>query len=247
MDYSVTKASGISPALNEPHETSMIPSKLLDTAQIPGDGAALQLHQHDTDFTISVKDGGVLMDTRAHASEDALAKFACKKIKDRARPRVLIGGLGMGFTLSSALRHLDTNAEVDVIELVPAVVMWNRGPLGEHAGQPLNDARTTVCEGDVVKFLKSKRQAYDAILLDVDNGPNGFTRKKNDWLYTVDGLSASYAALRPKGILAIWSAGPDHTFTQRLRKAGFHVNQTRVREHDNKGELHTIWFAESGL
>ncbi len=224
----------------------MIPWKILDTAPIPGNGGELQLSQRGSEFSISIVGGGVLMSSRAHGSEDALAELTCSKIAGRSRPRVLIGGLGMGFTLAAALHHLGSNAEVVVAELIPAVVVWNRGPLGEAAGYPLKDERTTVREGDVAKILKGERQAYDAILLDVDNGPAGMTRKKNSWLYTLDGLTASYAALRPKGILAVWSAGPDRDFTQCLRKAGFKVNQARVREHDNKGKLHTIWLAESG-
>lgn len=224
----------------------MIPWKLLDTAPIPGNGGELQLQQRDAEFSISIVGGGVLMNTRAHGSEDALAEVACRKIAGRSRPRVLIGGLGMGFTLAAALRHLGTNAEVVVAELVPAVVAWNRGPLGEHAGHPLQDERATVREGDVARILKAERQAYDAILLDVDNGPEGFTRKKNDWLYTIDGLTESYAALRPMGLLAVWSAGPSRNFTERLRKVGFKVKQNRVRAHDNKGDLHTIWLAERG-
>jgi spermidine synthase len=152
----------------------------------------------------------------------------------------------MGFTLASALHHLGANAEVVVAELIPAVITWNRGSLGEPAGYPLTDKRATVREGDVAKILKAERQAYDAILLDVDNGPVGMTRKKNNWLYTMDGLTAAYSALKPQGLLAVWSAGPDRSFTERLRKIGFKVNQARVREYDNKGELHTIWLAESG-
>jgi spermidine synthase len=224
----------------------MIPWKLLDTAQIPGNGGELRLYQRNTEFSIIIAGGGVLMSTRAHGSEDALAKLACSKIAGRSRARVLIGGLGMGFTLAAALHHLGTDAEVVVAELVPAVVAWNRGTLGEHAGHPLRDARATVREGDVARILKAERQAYDAILLDVDNGPQGLTRKNNDWLYTLNGLTAAYAALRPKGTLAVWSAGPDRDFTERLRKAGFEVKQTRVRAHDKKGELHTIWLAERG-
>lgn len=224
----------------------MIPWKLLDTAQIPGNGGELQLYQRDTEFSIRIADGSELMNTRAHSSEEALAELACRKIADRSRPRVLIGGLGMGFTLAAALRHLAQNAEVVVAELLPAVVEWNRGSLGDHAGHPLQDERTTVREGDVAKILKAERQAYDAILLDVDNGPDGFTHKKNNWLYTFDGLTASYTALRPKGILAVWSAGPDRNFTERLRKVGFKVVQNRVRARENKGALHTIWLAERG-
>ncbi len=224
----------------------MIPWKLLDTAQIPGKGGELQLYRRDTEFSIRIVGGGELMNTRAHSSEDALAELACRKIAGCSRPRVLIGGLGMGFTLAAALRHLGNNAEVVVAELVPAVVVWNQSSLGEHAGHPLLDERSTVREGDVAKILKAERQAYDAILLDVDNGPEGLTRKKNNWLYSMDGLTASYTALRSNGILAVWSAGPDQNFTQRLRKVGFKVSQNRVREHDNKGKLHTIWLAERG-
>lgn len=224
----------------------MITWKLIDTVQIPGNGGQLQLHQRNNEFSISIVGGGVLMNTRAHGSEDALAELACSQVAGRSRPRVLIGGLGMGFTLAAALRRLGPNAEVVVAELVPGVVAWNRGPLGEYAGHPLQDERTVVREGDVAKVLKEERQAYDAILLDVDNGPEGLTRKKNDWLYSIDGLTASFEALRPRGILAVWSAGPDRDFTERLRKAGFQVQQTRVREHNNKGQFHTIWLAEGG-
>jgi spermidine synthase len=225
----------------------MIPWRLLDTAQIPGSGGELQLYQRNGEFSICIVGAGVLMSTRTHGSEDALAELACRQIAGRHRPRVLIGGLGMGFTLAAALRHLGPDAEVVVAELVPAVVAWNRGPLGMHSGCPLQDERTMVREGDVARFLKAERKAFDAILLDVDNGPEGLTRKKNDWLYTVEGLTASFAALRPKGLLAVWSAGPDRCFTERLRKVGFRVQQNRVRAHSNKGEFHTIWLAEGGL
>ncbi len=220
--------------------------KLLDSAQIPGNGGELQLYQRNTEYSIILVGGGVLMSTRAHGSEDALAELACSKIADRSRPRVLIGGLGMGFTLAAALRRLGTNAQVVVAELVPAVVAWNHGSLGQHAGYPLQDQRATVRQGDVAKILKEKPQAYDAIVLDVDNGPEGLTRKKNDWLYTMDGLTASFAALRPGGILAVWSADPDPRFTERLQKTGFKVEQTHVLEKDDKGDLHTIWLAERG-
>lgn len=220
--------------------------ELLETAPIPGTSGELQLHRRDTEFSISIAGGGVLMNTWAHGSEDALAEVACREIADRPQPRVLIGGLGMGFTLAAALRHLGSNAQVVVAELVPAVVAWNRGALGAHAGHPLRDARTRVREGDVARILKAERRAYDAILLDVDNGPEGFTRKKNDWLYTLDGLTEAYSALRPMGLLAVWSAGPSRDFTERLHKVGFTVKQSRVREQDNQGELHTIWLAERG-
>ena len=220
--------------------------KLIDTTEIPGNGGELQLHQRDDEFSISILGSGVLMSTWAHGSEDALAHLTCSKIAKRSQPRVLIGGLGMGFTLAAALRHLGEEAEVVVAELVPGVVAWNRGALGKYAGSPLDDKRTTVRVGDVAKILRSERQAYDAIMLDVDNGPDGLTRKKNNWLYSFDGLTEAYATLRPHGFLAIWSAAPDRRFTERLRKVGFVVRQRRVREHEDKGDLHTIWLAERG-
>ena len=221
----------------------MIPWQLIDTARIPGEGDELQLRRRGAEFTISIVGGGVLMSTRAHHSEEALARLACIEITGRPRPRVLIGGLGMGYTLAAALRHLGADAEVVVAELVPAVVAWNRGVLGEHAGHPLRDPRAVVREGDVAGILRHERQAFDAILLDVDNGPKGLTRKKNDWLYTTDGLAASHTALRPGGVLAVWSAGPDRGFTARLLKVGFGVKQTEVRENAKGGSLHTIWLA----
>lgn len=218
---------------------------LVDSAQIPG-GGVLELYECEGEFSISISSGGGLMSTMAHQSEDALAELVCPKIAGRPNPRVLIGGLGMGFTLAAALRHVGDNAEVVVAELVPAVVEWNRGPLGKYAGHPLKDERTTVRQGDVAKILRAERKAFDAILLDVDNGPKGFTRKKNDWLYTTDGLTEAYRALRPDGILAVWSAGPSRNFMERLRKVGFKVKQSRVPEQDNKGDLHAIWLAERG-
>lgn len=222
----------------------MVPWEIVDTAQIPGNGGELQLSRRGTEFSISIVGVGVLMGSRAHGSEDALAHLTCRKVADRVRARVLIGGLGMGFTLAASLQYLAIDAEVVVAELVPAVVKWNKGAMGEAAGYPLQDKRATVCEGDVAKILRAERQSYDAILLDVDNGPAGMTRKKNNWLYTIDGLAAAYTALRPRGLLAVWSAGPDRKFTQRLQKTGFKVNQARVRESGNKGELHSIWLAE---
>jgi len=220
--------------------------ELVDTAQIPGADSALELYRCEGEYTISIPGSGGLMSTMAHQSEDALAALACPKIAGRPQPRVLIGGLGMGFTLAAALRHLGADAEVVVAELVPAVVAWNRGVLGKYAGFPLQDPRTTVREGAVAKLLRAQRQAYDAILLDVDNGPKGFTRKKNDWLYSTDGLTEAYRALRPEGILAVWSAGPSRNFMERLRKVGFKVKQARVPEQDDKGDLHAIWLAERG-
>lgn len=224
----------------------MSPWELIDTAEIPGTDDALCFYESDGHFSISIRSGGQLMNTIEYESEDALAKLACTRVVDRTDPRVLIGGLGMGFTLSSALRHLGQNAEVVVGELVPGVVKWNRGPLGEHAGRPLSDLRTVVKEGDVAKLIRSEYRSFDAIMLDVDNGPEGLTRKKNDWLYTIDGLTEAYGALKPGGILAVWSASGDRDFMERLRKVGYDVEEVRVHADGKKGDLHAIWLAERG-
>jgi spermidine synthase len=221
----------------------MTPWILLDSAQVPGNGGELRLYQRGDVFSIKIVGRSELMNSRVHGSEDALAEHTCARLMDRVKPRLLIGGLGMGFTLAAALKYVGDQAQVVVVELVPAVVVWNRGPLGECAGQPLQDSRVTVREGDVARILMAGQQAYDAILLDVDNGPEGLTRKENDWLYSMSGLSASYAALRPQGVLAVWSAGPDQAFLQRLRKVGFKVDEVRVRAHGSKGARHIIWFA----
>ncbi len=221
----------------------MTPWILLDSTQVPGNGGELRLYQRGEEFSITVVGQGELMNSRVHGSEDALAEQTCARLVDGVKPRLLIGGLGMGFTLAAALRQLGDQAQVTVAELVPAVVTWNKGPLGEHAGHPLQDPRVTVREGDVARILMAERQAYDAILLDVDNGPEGLTRKENDWLYSVNGLNEAYAALRPGGVLAVWSAGPDKTFLQRLRKVGFEVDEVRVHAHGSKGTRHFIWFA----
>jgi spermidine synthase len=222
----------------------MTPWVLLDRAQVPGNGGELCLYQRGDEFSIKIAGGGELMNSRVHGSEDALAEQTCVRLAACEKPGLLIGGLGMGFTLAAALRHFDSGMQVEVAELVPAVVAWNKGALGEPAGHPLEDPRVTVCEVDVARILKAGQQSYDAILLDVDNGPEGLTRKENDWLYAMSGLNAAYAALRPGGILAVWSAGPDQDFLQRLRKVGFDVDEVRVRAHGSKGARHTIWFAK---
>ena len=222
----------------------MIPWILLDSTQVPGNGGELRLYQRGDDFSIRIVGlGGELMNSRVHGSEEALAELTCARLVDCSNARLLIGGLGMGFTLAAALRHIGDQAQVVVAELVPAVVAWNKGPLGEHAGHPLQDPRVIVREGDVARILKTGQQAYDAILLDVDNGPEGLTHKNNDWLYSEDGLAAAYKTLRPQGVLAVWSAGPANDFLQRLRKAGFDVDEVRVRAHGKKGARHIIWFA----
>ncbi|MDO8331389.1 MAG: hypothetical protein Q7T36_13070 [Fluviicoccus sp.] len=217
--------------------------ELLDTAAIPNNGGELRLFREGPHFAIKIAGGGELMHSRAHGSEDKLAEITCTRLAGCTRPRVLIGGLGMGFTLAAALKHLGPAAEVVVAELVPGVVEWNRGPLGEHAGNPLQDPRAIVFVGDVAQVLKTEQAAFDAILLDVDNGPQGLTHKENDWLYSPAGLDAAMSALRPGGMLAVWSAGPDPMFTIRLKKAHFQVEQVPVRAHGNKGARHLIWLA----
>lgn len=224
----------------------MQPWILIDTAPVPGNGGTLSLYRRGEEFSIKLARGGELMNSRVHGSEIALAEQIGARLSDCPRPRLLIGGLGMGFTLAAALRCVGDEAQVVVAELVPAVVAWNRGPLGGLAGHPLDDPRVKVREGDVARILRSEQAGYDAVLLDVDNGPEGLTRKENDWLYGGDGLNAAYAALRPRGLLAVWSAGPDREFVQRLQKVGFEVDEVRVRAHGSKGARHVLWFARRG-
>lgn len=219
---------------------------LIQTASIPGEGGELGLYRRGADYFIKIVGGQDLMNTRAHASEDALGIIACKDLRGRPKSRVLIGGLGMGFTLSAALKTLGVDAEVVVAEIVPEVVEWNRGVLGEFAGRPLDDIRTQVHAVDVTVLLGKEPAGFDAIVLDVDNGPDGLTRSSNQWLYSMAGLSAVAKALRPGGGLAIWSAGPDRAFSRRLRTAGFVVEEVAVRAHAGKGARHVIWMARRG-
>lgn len=224
----------------------MIPWQLLDSAPVPGKKETLRLYRRGADFSIRV-DGAELMNSRIHGSEEAMAEFACPRISSLPAPRVLIGGLGMGYTLAAALKRLAAESRVVVAELVPAVVAWNRGPLAALAGRPLDDGRVAVRECDVAELLRAEQRAYDAVLLDVDNGPRGLTRKSNDWLYTRAGLEAAFAALRPAGIFALWSAGPDREFARLLGKAGFEVEEKQVRARSlSRGGFHTIWIAGRG-
>ena len=224
----------------------MIPWSLLDTAQIPGGGDELRLLRRGAEFSIKLGNNE-LMNSRLSATEQALATIACEKIRARARPRILIGGLGMGFTLRAALVVLGMQAQIIVAELVPAVVAWARGPMAELFGNSLADPRVRIKETDVGDLIRSGRSAYDAILLDVDNGPEGMTREANDRLYDLDGLAAAYMALRPGGVLAIWSSRPDPKFTQRLRKTGFDVVENPVRAKGPQGGAqHFIWIAMRG-
>ena len=224
----------------------MRPWKLLDTATVPGEGSELRLYQRGEEF--SIKAGPIeLMNSRVHGSEDALAELACQRMKSHPEPRILIGGLGMGYTLAAALAQLGPKADVVVAELVPAVVEWNRGPLATLAAHPLDDPRVTVIQGDVAELIRSEREAYDAILLDVDNGPEGLTRKENDALYSPLGLAAALDALRPGGVFGVWSISPDRGFSDRLRRAAFSVEEVRARARGRHGGgRHMIWLGAKG-
>ena len=217
----------------------------LGIAEIPNNGGTLKLSQRDEEFSIRLSGiRGDLMNSRMHGSEDALAELGCSRLGSVVDAHVLVGGLGMGFTLAAALNALASSSEVTVAELIPAVVAWNQGPLGECAGHPLKDARTRVYIGDVADLVAGKESVFDAILLDVDNGPEGLTHADNDFLYAANGLEALYRALRPEGTLAVWSAGPDPLFLTRLKKAKFHASIRTVRARPGKGSRHTIFLAD---
>jgi len=216
----------------------------LGKAPIPDTDQFLSLFQDKDDFFIKISGGGELMSTRKHGSEDALGSLPCKRLEKPETARVLIGGLGMGFTLAAVLKGVGPKAEVTVAELIPEVVEWNRGPLGERSGYPLNDPRTRVHVGDVAKLLRNSRDRFEVIALDVDNGPAGLTKSANDWLYTMRGIAAAKDALAPNGILSYWSAGPDPAFHDRLRQCGFIVDEITVHAHGNKGARHKIWLAQ---
>ena len=215
------------------------------SAAVPGSDTELTLAQRDDDFAIRVAGlPGDLMNSRMHHSEEALAELACTRLGKIENARILIGGLGMGFTLAAALRTVPESAEVIVAELVPAVVEWNRGLLGQCAGRPVEDGRTRVHLGDVADLIKHHAEQFDAILLDVDNGPEAMTSSDNLWLYSTGGLTKIYEKLRPEGIVAIWSARADQLFTIRLKKTGFNVQLRTVRARPGKGSRHTIFVAQ---
>jgi len=217
------------------------PWELLGEATAPG-GETLTLMRQDREFVI-LANGRPLMSSRMHGSEEALAQFGCEHVARADEPRALVGGLGMGFTLAATLAQLPESAQVVVAELVPGVVEWNRGPLGECAGRPLKDRRVEVVVGDVLDTLATSSSAFDAVLLDVDNGPDAFTAAGNAALYGDRGLAVIRASLRPGGVVAVWSAWEDRKFEQRLRAAGFAVNVQRVRARLKKGgPWHTIFL-----
>ena len=221
----------------------MIPWEKIDTARVPGSDGELRLMRRGKEFSIMLGTNE-LMNSRLSGSEAALATLAAKKIEAVKNPHVLIGGLGMGFTLRAALGAFGSKAKIVQVELVPAVVAWARGPMADIFGDSLGDPRVSIREADVSEIIRSHRPAFDAILLDVDNGPEGLTRKANDALYNSAGLKAAYTALRPGGVLAVWSSGPNPAFAKRLRSAGFDVNEVNVRATGRGGGArHIIWIA----
>ncbi len=221
----------------------MIPWLKIDTACVPGSDGELRLMQRGTEFSIKLGQNE-LMNSRLSGSEAALATLACRKIETIKNPHVLIGGLGMGFTLRAALGALGSEARVVVAELVPAIVAWAWGPMAGLFGESLNDNRVSIRETDVAHVIRSRSGAFDAILLDVDNGPEGLTRKSNDALYDRGGLLTARTALRPNGVLAVWSSGPNAAFSKRLTESGFDVNEVRVRATGRGGgSRHVIWIA----
>lgn len=223
----------------------MIPWVQLDSAKT-GDGAQeLRLKRRGSEFSIMLGTNE-LMNSRLSGSEQALAELSCQKIADHRRPKILIGGLGMGFTLRAALAELGNDAAIVVAELVPAVVAWARGPMAEVFGGCLDDPRVTIEETDVGQLIRSEPATWDAILLDVDNGPEGIVHKGNDALYSVAGLVATRTALKPGGVLAVWSQGPDSGFVRRLKQVGFAVEEVNTRANGKRGARHVIWIATNG-
>lgn len=219
----------------------MTPRELIDVAEVPG-GEPLRLVRHGRDFIIMLE-RNELMSSRMSGSEEALAEMTLDRLSDPASARLLIGGYGMGFTLRAALRRLGPKGWACVVELVPGIIEWARGPMESLADGCLDDPRTQLVMGDVGAEIARSRGSWEAILLDVDNGPDGLTRDANDGLYTMRGLEKARAALAPGGVLAVWSAGPDPAFARRMRDAGFAEEEVQVRARSNgKGPRHVIWF-----
>ncbi len=220
----------------------MTPRELIGTAIVPG-GEPLRLFRRGGDFMI-VLERNELMNSRMSGSEEALATMTCARLGTSTAPHLLIGGYGMGFTLRAALGALGNAARITVAELVPEIIAWAREPMAALTANCLDDPRVTIVEDDVATLIAAGANSYDAILLDVDNGPDGLTRRGNNRLYSMHGLEAARAALVRGGILAVWSAAPDTGFARRLRDADFAVEEVAVRARSNgKGPRHVIWFA----
>jgi spermidine synthase len=221
-------------------EIDMIPWELIGEARTP-EGSHITLTRRGDEYMI-LADGKDLMSSRMRGSEEELARIGCEKARSVENACVLVGGLGMGFTLRATLDVMPADATVVIAELMPAVVEWNRGPLAHHASHPLADRRTLVELGDVSVTLRRGRDRFDAILLDVDNGPVAFTQASNAGLYDDAGLSMIREALKPGGVLAVWSAWDDRKFEHRLRYHGFAIETHHVRARLRQGgPVHTIF------
>jgi len=221
----------------------MLAWELLDEAKIPESGETLRLKRRGQEYSIMLG-ANELMNSRLFGSEEALATLSLEKLAGNEAPRILIGGLGMGFTLRAALASAGDLARITVAELVPAVVAWARGPMADLHRGTLDDTRVTIFEGDVGAAIHAANSTYDAILLDVDNGPDGLSRPGNDALYGTEGLGEAKRGLAPGGVLAVWSSHPDPRFTQRLKRAGFLVEERPVRARGKSGARHMIWLGQ---
>ena len=217
---------------------------LIDSARMP-DGGAISLHEHDGTYSVRIN-GAELMSTRRHASEDRIAELACEHAKQIRHARVLIGGLGFGFTLKAALKSLPPDAVVTVAEIAPAVIAWNRNPAIPLAADAVSDPRVTIAEQDVRDVIAKSTDAFDAIILDVDNGPAALSKESNSGLYNLAGLKRTHAALRREGCAAFWSAAPNHAFAKLMAAAGFAVDVQRCRAHMSSGGWHTLFIGRVG-
>jgi spermidine synthase len=217
------------------------PYERLHEARTPN-GTVLTLYRHDGAYLIRA-DGVELMSTRRHHSEDRLAELACAPLRERAGARVLVGGLGLGFTLRAALAQLAVDAEVVVAELVADVIAWNADPAYALSAEALRDPRVTVVNDDVVRVLQANAAGFDAIMLDTDNGPDGMLMSENARLYVARGIATTIAALRPGGTIAYWSVADDPKFVRALRHAGLAVETVPVRAHASTGPMHTLYLA----
>lgn len=225
----------------------MIPWEKIDQSRIPGQDNDVVLRKRGTEFSIRTHETE-LMNSRVHGSEEALAQLACDRLIHKSGLKILIGGLGMGYTLAAALEHSASDTLITVSELIPAVIKWNKKHLGHLAGQPLDDLRVTIKEEDVADTINRTQSEWDAILLDVDNGPEGLTQKANDRLYSKVGLKKTFMALKSGGILAVWSSKTDPAFTARLKQCRFNTRTIDVRARKTgKGSIHTIWLAQKPL
>jgi len=222
----------------------MKPWETLDTAQVP-DVGEVTLARRGDEYVLRVR-GQTLMSSRRHGSEEALAEAGCADLVRKNGGRVLVGGLGFGYTVRAVLDRVGPGTRVTVAELLPAVVAWNRGPLAALAGAPLEDPRVTVVEGDVGALMSRQPATFDAILLDVDNGPTALTHPDNQGLYGLGGLSRAFQALRARGTLGVWSAGPAPGFERRMAQAGFTVQVLHPAAHGTKGTRHTLFMGRRG-